>query len=375
VCAPGFLCVETTSGDFCFAKCSPYLRDCPTGEQCAWYFDEVDIVTEGGEPVGFCFQDQGGAAPGGLCEDAGDCRIDALCLDDLEGTNDSFCRLGCDPTATTSPCPGGEECFTVTTTAGTDFGLCVPSTKLLDPCTSDADCGEGLTCGVLEDLTTACLRARGTGGANALCHLPNDCRSGICLNDGDGEPGYCFAVCADDAACGEGGICGDYTVDATTSIPGCFPYCEVDEDCASFGADWVCGLGVRDLNASGSQIDIFGSCTPPAGTLQDGDPTCTASDQCVSGYCMIGTGEPAGICFGLCGDDVGCAANSTCRAVWFDTGTTDGDVVDLCWYPLCERDADCPVDGACYGLELDPAAPHSANQLDSRPAVGPVGVG
>ena len=237
-------------------------------------------------------------------------------------------------------------------------------------CAQDKDCDRG-----------SCAKQLTVGGANFL--------AGSTALDAPG--GYCTGSCSTSADCGEGGSCiitqqlpaalaglglpgaatagaaGAMSAAAETAPGRCYAACSMSSECRD---------GYRCVGADGSTITTAagatGSCQPTPATDKLPDSvvgtTCIADADCKAGRCMTtlagnmfgmtATTFTGGYCTGRCVDDSTCGATGACNLGF-------GAVSGTC-YRKCESDADCGRDGyrcrAAAGAGLFPTQTTSASK-------------
>jgi hypothetical protein len=199
--------------------------------------------------------------------------------------------------------------------ASTDTSDARRAPKPGDPCSTRADCDDGVFCdGVEECLGGVCLSAR-----NAACRDPGGCATASCDEAGGGcsfDPsGACESAicrvdvgcskpegCAADAECDDGRSCTDDRCDAGACV-----HLPVDARCPSIGA---CGIGVclgeevADAIGCGARPDAAKcapgegcapsfACAPLPGSCvadeecSDGS-LCDGVERCIDGKCVHG---------------------------------------------------------------------------------------
>ncbi len=174
-----------------------------------------------------------GAAPSGAaCNDHGECRSavchQGTCLDTC--CDDSYCLAGKDVCRVMlSPLADHDTwvCAAPPSAANADFcssnndcrsALCLTVADDVDvcarPCCSSRECGSvflgvasaPLACAPTTDGTlrtcSRLLTETAIRDVGAVCVEDGQCRSGLCLTEGDGEP-YCSDACCTDASCGD----------------------------------------------------------------------------------------------------------------------------------------------------------------------------
>ncbi len=239
---------------------------------------------------GVCLPDLPQPEPPPPCETVEDCSIDGSAdgRDCVEGeclwadcVLDVQCGTRiCDQGACTQRelCIGDEDCK--------DGGVCIDGT-CRSPCTSDAECGQGL-------LPEVCLDGR----CEQTCVIDLLCFGGIC------EDGLCEeAACGNDADCpGENQACTNGRCEGYTP-------CDEDDDC--FDADYLCNqLGRCEARPScitdddcGPSFLCLGDICRPADTCQIADDCPTAGNECIAGRCVQAP---------VCRSNADCSAGSVC---------------------------------------------------------------
>ena len=146
-------CADTCCSD---ANCSSATNTCRSKQ-----------TTLAQKPIWTC--SEGGGELTGGCKSDGDCRSGA-CSVSIEG--EKYCL---------TPCCSSRECGDVVTKASTYHLACTGAG-------AQRACGKVLASG-----------ANGPVGAN--CSKDDECRSGLCLTDGNAK--YCSDLCCNDASCGD----------------------------------------------------------------------------------------------------------------------------------------------------------------------------
>lgn len=258
------------------------------------------------------------------CRTHGDCDVDQICNE------------------TTLTCSGsGSACTRDADCAGNEFSVCLPFKP------------DGKTA-----LEYRCQPPVGTKNAGESCLGDGECRSGSCLDGGNGK--VCFGVCKDDNDCHNGTKCYPgmvtYTFDMGTetavddvydSAPACVPpmgsykECLGATDCQQLGE--IC-LPIANATRTAFEFRCFTATGKKFGPGVD----CTDNGDCASNQCippgsgMTPTPENPGICFGICDpakDE--CFAQTQCLSVSLTvndrgTTTTSDDVkggATICKYP------------------------------------------
>ncbi len=273
----------------------------------------TDGIQDGGETGVDC---GGTCAP---CADGMGCKVPADCTS-------GYCVGGppgtCTACTTDLECAAGDYCDT--TTAG---GTCTPMQPDAKPCTS-ADqctsgyCADGVCCNVgCVGTCVGCTMAH-TGLADGTCgdySVGTTAPAGQC-------PTSATLPCGNDGRCGANAVC-EQTATGTACGTTCLSATETTNQCNGSGA---CA-GVTSTACPGnlecaSNTSCLGSCASDAGCaagfwcntsgtcIAKGAPgaTCTAVDQCTSGFCVDG----------FC---CNAACNSACEACAGSlTGTTSG---------------------------------------------------
>ncbi|MFT7622053.1 MAG: hypothetical protein ACI9WU_001220 [Myxococcota bacterium] len=186
------------------------------------------------------------------------------------------------------------------------------------------------------------------GATGDACETGDDCGSNVCLNDADGNPTVCSALCSQNKQCQDGAICQGLSIDGPEAteddpdpitqyfaplcveVPGSLTYCFNQAQC---GDDEVCNASVEPNSVVPQYHCIDGN----AGGGAAGAACATAAD-CASGFCLGGGIEGvSGYCTNTCqkkpedcGDGTFCG-----KATFHDNGTSDtGDdkVYGLCMF-------------------------------------------
>jgi Cys-rich repeat protein len=292
------------------------------------------------------------------------------------------CRTVNPPTPTTcarsSECPSGQVC----TTAG-----CV-----IQGCTTDRDCGNGLACVTGAGGARFCARP-GTNPtpvtpsctSNAQCQANEVCSNAQCVmstNRGCTMDAQCSgsqlcvsgrcvdrsATCQFDNQCGAGRVC--VNSECRNSCGG-DRVCPDGQECATAGSVMFC----RDRAATGctsnaqcmsGQTCLNGrclqSCTPGAASGCAAGLYCSDDRVCIPDTrpqplcdarrpCAMGSECVAGICRVACTSNVMCqqvaVTYRTCGAIPYVVGSRNYCLTDSEARPTCARQADCSAGQAC----------------------------
>jgi len=252
------------------------------------------------------------------------------------------CNNGCLDPATVFNCL--QNCRPTTGDGGGDAG----SSPLGTTCSSNADCGMGLTC-----LRSTDNLAPGAGPPNGVCtvdcatkanHDLCDSLSGICIRFSDATTkSFCMESCTTGKVTPQEAKCHgrEDEVCAALTSPGlfaCIPLCATDADC---GGTRKCDLG------TGFCSDVV---TPGAPI---GSP-CTLDSDCAGAICYPFDVSPdasssAGVCSALCrlGNPEGCKFRTTpldagppVGACLLSTSSADIGDTAIC-AQLCDSVNDC----------------------------------
>lgn len=307
----GAICLAFTDpsllpGGYCSQACDPSGADpmCPTGSTCLGL----------GMGQAYCFRDCDPGATERQCRTGYGCAsspmLPSVCFGGCTDDTDCPTGLRCDPTG--GGFTGAGSCFDPTAQPG-------------DPCTMDADCGEGAFCFSEEasgvpggacfgecDVASnagceagACFPAQGTGLCGASCTTDDDCRSAYRCVPVPGVTGrsYCDATCTTDADCTVAGyVCNVGT--GTCDEP--FDATRLGQTCSNFGGTPCTGgvcLSERRNGYPGAYCTYPGCATPG-----------TACDATIGGVCVadpVGTGT--NYCFDDCTTDADCRPGYACR--------------------------------------------------------------
>jgi hypothetical protein len=269
------------------------------------------------------------------CTTGEDCREGEICVL-VEGAVEGRCEQGCDPRVG-GPCDAGELCGLV------GFG---PSPE--------------------SEPIGICLPPNGGGGVDAPCGDGESfCEVGlVCVETSSGDTGgTCLALCDEEnsESCGDDdrecvGL--EVTMPVGAVIGACLPRstaCESDADCRDNEACVITEAGAGRITLG---------CVLAIGAKRAGE-ACAANAECASAFCV------AGVCFGPCGGDPDCAAESACVDLTFTLSDGTSDAVPAC-LATCSDDASCGADRACL-----PWISRDRDRLATvcGPRRGPVGPG
>lgn len=298
-------------GDPCLedAYCgSADCRDLGDGLRCT---ARCELGTGGACPEGFYCDEVACGEGACVLGEAGDAPIGAACDDDTD------CR--------------GLSCVD----AG-DGGRC------LRPCEADGDCADGERCRGPEEGCGGCAPDGDTSPFGALCGAPEDCASGMCVEDAFGA--VCSTACTD--ACPEGFTCdgGGQCLRDAPGGAGLGAPCSGPRDCASaLCADLLggepactdecdpgspCPSGFECVDRDGTSL-----CQPSGALVGDG---CKSNDDCVSQLC--GNFDEFHACTEACSEVAPCPGGLVCQT----GGATEGYCRPLEAPPPADDD-----DGGC----------------------------
>ncbi len=273
------------------------------------------------------------------CDGAGTCAAStsSSCVPYLCGTG--ACKTNCQNNA---DCIGNSYYCTA------PGGSCMPKKGNGNACGSANECGSGfctngVCCGVAACAT--CQACNVTGNAGACANVPAN----------TADPGCAAAPpCGNTGVCNGGGACTQASTSVSCGSPSCtgstftaVSSCNGSGSCAaatsSSCSPYVCGNGNACRTNCQNNTDCIstsyyctgtpGSCLPKRAT----GATCTAANECASGFCTDGICCGAGSCptcqscnvagnLGTCADapagssDSACTANPPCG----NTGTCNG---------------------------------------------------
>ncbi len=272
------------------------------------------------------------------------CTSNADCDDGLFCNGAETCDAGtC--VAGTDPCPG-EDCDEVS-------DVCVPIV-----CDNDGTCESGEDC---NNCPNDCIS--GTGGAtcgNGLCEAGDgeDCRNcpADCNGRTTGAPSGRFC-CGATEGCGDS-RCNDGGYSCTTTPQGT-AYCCGDGICEGAEDDINCAIDCATGCTSAADCDDANECTTDACVSGVCENTAVADDTACSGGICCGGSCTAAVCYvdGDCGDGEACTTDTclnagTCSAACDNTWPACG-LSDSCCGPTCDssNDPDCdtcvPAGGYC----------------------------
>ena len=224
------------------AACNIYAQDCPSGEKCAPWSDQADLIPD---EIRCCpIQGENPREPGDTCTVEGylgscvdDCQTGTFCLD-IDGDGEGVCQSLCSGSATNPECGLDETCFVYF--AGTP--MCFPT---CDPLAQN--CPD--TQGCYPDEQEA-------GGTGFIC-LPTIGSTGD-YNE------FCFLL----SACLPGFICvtADFLPECNSPLGCCTPLCDTGEEdtCSQFNEELQCISWYFDGQTppSASLADV-GACAQP----------------------------------------------------------------------------------------------------------------
>jgi hypothetical protein len=172
---------EDDRGLRCRARCADTIPRCASDTRCFAGPDDGDIP--------FCQK--------GVCASDSDCVVGGtggLCIEEaFNGGSSGLCSPQCAPLrcfdgGDDCPCLADESCATPADEAVTNRAVCTPTGAIGEGLTCDAGnpCANGLTCALLSDSSTVCLRWCAVGGGAPACS------AGICGSVvGDPALGLC----------------------------------------------------------------------------------------------------------------------------------------------------------------------------------------
>ena len=332
--------------DLCWPKNCKLSGDCPDKDFfCAQNFNGEYDGKEAWEHLCIRKPDGDVAKLGEECEDNPDDNIPKPKCgenDCIGGVCSSICNTDEDCAGAASPmlCYWVEYTLDYTpddASQDTDgllpLGRCFPYPGSQKPCQTDKDCGGAgalEACTFLEtknadgvfDAKTVCSAvdvADGDEGDACGADTGVQCKSGLCLGSGNGNPGYCSKLCTSSADCGKGISLGQFS--GTYSMA-CFPIL----------------LGNGGTLSDDSDNVYVAACAPlmPAGP----------------DYIAILTDQSS---MEDCSDDYKCKAGETCLGVGIGSGATGDTKLEM----LCVSQSDTQGNTADKDLgaqcTLDPA--------------------
>jgi hypothetical protein len=244
----------------------------------------------------------------------------------VPGTETKRCALGlaCDAVAlscTDPNCAAGKNCLADADcpqgiSCVADF--CQPLRQPGQSCFQNSDCAGGACNYDPTANRSLCVAPKADGAA---CVQPSDCASGYCAFDSISSTEACAPTLDNDAMCVEAEQCksGNCT-NGTCLAVAAGTTCATDADCAVthnlFCADGACALAPFALGTSCSaqnQCDsgycALGKCAKKAAVGEDCDAT-TLCDE--SSYCDVPAGKTSGTCSALKTEGEPCARDIEC---------------------------------------------------------------
>ena len=252
----------------------------------------------------------------GSCDGAGACR--------KYGSNQVCAQAGCSNTTFTAAriCDGAGECAAATP-MDCDPNPCSPS-GCAAPCSGDAQCAAQNYC------AGGVCTAQKTDGET--CTLPNECRSGNCVD----------GVCCDLPCDGTCAACSEAKTGQASGRCSAIPVQQdPDQECAAdasnaCGLDGTCdgnkacriassGTPCGNASCSGSTLTPAGSCdgqsgcTPSSPRACPGGLNCASATACTSSCansteCAVGNYCSTGTCLPKKGSGVACGAAGECAS-------------------------------------------------------------
>jgi Cys-rich repeat protein len=326
----------------------PAQTECRTDADCAGLTAPLDCDGAYACQAGACELECTPILPPAACTRDADCGAGQLCdLGDVRGCcpGDDWCLMYlpvCEGTCVPAPpagcwsdadCARGEWCLLPPCRPGAVCaGTCVPHQPPPPQCTTDAECGPGMRCDLIECDDVDC-------GPGMDCYRA--CR-GVCVPNGP-PPVECWS----DWDCGPGQRCEiDWTrcpvpdcppgADCAQAMIACGGVCVPNQPPPVCYSDADCGPGYRcqldDWCGGGSEpfCDEAGNCGAPADRMWCG------------GVCVPYQPPPMG-----CTSDAECAAGEYCLI--------------QCWYGAdCDAAGECGEARECYGV----CVPHEPPPMD-----------
>lgn len=399
-CAEGEACRFMYKGDQWTSLCRTKIKSGEWGEAVGLgeACNEGDPFADEGLKYcdgGICF----GLGCVEYCQEDGDC--DTTVGDDTQGCDGGTCK-GWD----SKTCTVDADCSAMTcridgdpiTQDGYAPDICWPR-----ECSTDSECADGFYCrnfwNGLEPPDHAweglCLPVF-DGGAQigeACDPDPDDNVPGAtCENEDYCLGGFCSAVCASDADCGNNQLCTVYELPADLTEPPDDIYefilpiqwCTTLEGDTSCVSEAGCAEGQRcepyelanmieDPDNAGEMIldpdgpyVLAGLCVTSDDTAGAYGAPCNGGADCESGFCLGASATNPGFCTIMCAgaaecpgiqltDENGAPAESTsrCRTYLYAWGGTADKVSDTVWLPLCVPNPldssgdDCSADFTC----------------------------
>ncbi|GFH53843.1 hypothetical protein CTEN210_10319 [Chaetoceros tenuissimus] len=237
--------------------------------------------------------------------------------------------------------------------------------SLGDSCTSDSNCGSGLSC---DSGISTCKVSTGNS-----CSAGSDCASGFCAGsplictDGaigstcgsgtDCSSGFCgINQCTDGAigsTCGSGSDCSSTFCGSNQCTDGAIgSECDSVNDCAAslicLSSNKVCTDGADTSPCDSGSDCTSGFCSGVDNTCTNGDigDSCTSGSDCVSGFCS----SVDNTC--ISGDnDTPCGSASDCDSGYCSpTSSTCANrpILDPCHGITCSNHGKCKGNGLCH---------------------------
>jgi len=360
-CSLASQCQSGLCAGTCVAPCSASLP-CPPGQGCLPVQGGNGCVVLGNATVGsackasaecktgLCADTGKGPVCGQPCAGSGSCASGQLCQP-LSGGG-GVCVTPAQKVADGGACQDSAQCQSALCVGSDTAATCVK------PCSANQACATGFECYPLSGGGGACLAAAVKKEAGAPCKYSSDCKSTLCVGDGQGAE--CVDPCSATLACKTGYLCetlqggkgacfelgdakpGDpciYPADCQTGKcvgEGAVGYCS--QVCA-LQADCPCGMECAatktgKLCFQGKKL----ACVPPGGA-------CVSTAECTAGACH------KAICTATCSifQSNACAAGKKClRLVATSPEGICAAVGPKTLHAACKADAEC-ASGFCQG--------------------------
>ncbi len=308
-CKPGMFCQPYGSSSVCSQKCTPQLKDCPSGFACYAYQNTPN--------QGACIAGQTQPAPtknpGETCTASSQCLslmcVSGVCRTKCTLSNPVECNSktekcanipsagvgACMPDTTPKMLPTGAPC--------TVAGQCVSGICLSDDggtsgatcrqlCTGKFTCPSGFACVPQSNGKQACLPGSDKLPPGSACTGPEQCATGPCVAYGGSQ--FCSKSCdlQDTASCPCGMGCEASTA-GNLCLPGTKQACvDIGSECATTGECTPGGLCIDSACRAGCDVVTAEGCGQKEGCAR-----IEAGNR--QGYCTTAGSVPlSGACVG-----------------------------------------------------------------------------